>query len=351
MDEESGLWPYLSRIFGAKNGHTIEQRIEEAAQGGELKADEMAMLLNVLRLGRKQVSDIMIPRTDIVCVELSQTLPEAMQTIVASGHSRIPVYKENRDNIVGILYAKDVLKVLFARTDAPADDLPGGEHADASSSDSPASAPPQMVASLRDIPLAPSSCKSYRDISACMREPFFVPETKNVKVLIQEFRSRKVHLAIALDEYGGTSGLVTLEDLLEEIVGEIEDEYDAPRPDEIQPIDGGGYQVSGRALLTDLADETGVMLESEQVETVGGYLSELAGRVPRQGEVFAIDEWRFEVSEADAKQVHTTVLTPHVEEKLATMVEPQGEMESITPRDLPFTHQAKDSATPLREDD
>ncbi|GAB7080534.1 hemolysin family protein [Megalodesulfovibrio paquesii] len=272
MDEESGLWPFLSRLFGAKNGHSIERRIEEAAQEGELKADEMVMLLNVLRLGRKQVFDIMIPRTDIVCAEVDDTLHEVMQKIVASGHSRIPIYKENRDNIMGILYAKDLLKVL-------SDEAEGLCEAE------------------------PPSLQEF------MREPFFVPETKNVKELIQEFRSRKVHLAIALDEYGGTSGLVTLEDLLEEIVGEIEDEYDAPRPEEVQRLGEGRYLVSGRTMLEDLAQETGLELESEQVETVGGYLSELAGRVPRQGEVFRVQGWRFEVKEADAKQLRFTVMT------------------------------------------
>lgn len=310
MDEESGLWPYLSRLFGSKHGHSIEKRIEEAAEEGELKADEMAMLLNVLRLGRKQVSDIMIPRTDIVCVELSETLPAAMATIVESGHSRIPVYKENRDNIVGILYAKDVLKVIFS--DAGADGVMES-----------------------DISEEGASCSSrLQSIDACMREPFFVPETKNVKILIQEFRSRKVHLAIALDEYGGTSGLVTLEDLLEEIVGEIEDEYDAPRPNDILPLDDGGFQVSGRTMLEDLASETGLLLESEQVETVGGYLSEVAGRVPRKGELFRIQHWQFEVIEADAKQVRSTLLFPE------SSPVPQYQLgegrEGVSPRELPF---------------
>ncbi|MFW5735524.1 MAG: transporter associated domain-containing protein, partial [Oceanidesulfovibrio sp.] len=120
----------------------------------------------------------------------------------------------------------------------------------------------------------------------------------------------KIHLAIALDEYGGTSGLVTFEDVLEEIVGEIEDEYDAPRPEEIQPLDDGSFLLSGRTSLEDLHVHTGLDLVSEQVETVGGYISEHAGRVPLEGERFNLDNHEFVIKEADQKQIRWVVLRP-----------------------------------------
>ena len=135
-----------------------------------------------------------------------------------------------------------------------------------------------------------------------MREPFFVPETKSIRTLLQEFRARKQHIAIALDEYGGTSGLITIEDVLEEIVGDIEDEHDAPRQEDIRPLGENVYELTGRALLEDLED-LGVDLDSDEVDTIGGYLSMEAGHVPGPGERFTLRGWAFTVLEADRKLI------------------------------------------------
>lgn len=245
----------------------------EASEDGELKPDEVSMLLNVLRLGRMRVEDIIIPRPDIVCAEIDDGVEAIVERIMESGHSRIPIFKDTRDNIVGIVHAKDLLKALIK---------PGAAEISA--------------ADLR-----------VKDI---MRQPFFIPETKNVKDLLQEFRSRKVHLAIAVDEYGGTSGLVTFEDVLEEIVGEIEDEYDAPRPEEILVLEDKTLLVAGRTLLEELTEHIDLDLDSELVETVGGYLCELAGRVPVAGESFMVSGHRFLVKEADAKQIRSILVQP-----------------------------------------
>ncbi|QJT08045.1 hemolysin family protein [Oceanidesulfovibrio marinus] len=273
MDEgsESGFWPFLSKLFSTRNGSSIEQYILEAKSDGKLEPVEVAMILNVLHLGRRQVQEIMVPRTDIVCVEEGSPLSEIVSSIIESGHSRIPVYHENRDNIIGIVHAKDLLKTLV--------------HSDGD----------------QGVP-------ATTELGDLIRKPFFIPETKNVLELLQEFRLNKIHLAIALDEYGGTSGLVTFEDVLEEIVGEIEDEYDAPRPEEIQPLDDGSYLLSGRTSLEDLHTHTGLDLVSDQVETVGGYISEHAGRVPLEGERFQMDDHEFEIKEADQKQIRWIVL-------------------------------------------
>ena len=135
-----------------------------------------------------------------------------------------------------------------------------------------------------------------------MREPFFVPETKSIRTLLQEFRARKQHIAIALDEYGGTSGLITIEDVLEEIVGDIEDEHDTPREEDIRPLGENVYELTGRALLEDLED-LGVDLDSDEVDTIGGYLSMEAGHVPGPGERFTLRGWAFTVLEADRKLI------------------------------------------------
>ncbi len=270
MDEntDSRFWSVIGKVFGIKNDPPVEGAIMDALQEGELRSDEVAMLLNVLRLGRKQVQEIVIPRPDIVCAEAESTIGDVAELIVSSGHSRIPLYEDNRDHMVGVVHAKDLMHYLRQ---------PDG------------------------------GAKPARKL---MRTPFFIPETKNVKDLLQEFRTRKVHLAIALDEYGGTSGLVTFEDVLEEIVGEIEDEHDLPRPEEIQVLDASTLLISGRADLDDLQKRIGLQLDSDQVETIGGYLSELAGRVPEEGERFTLSGYGLTVEEADAKQIRWLKVEP-----------------------------------------
>jgi magnesium and cobalt transporter len=270
---ESRFWPFFSKLFSGKSEPSIEKMIMEASEDGELKPDEVSMLLNVLRLGRMRVEDIIIPRPDIVCAEIDDGVEAIVSSIMESGHSRIPIYKDTRDNIVGIVHAKDLLKALIK-------------------------------------PGSGETCASELRVKDIMRQPFFIPETKNVKDLLQEFRSRKVHLAIAVDEYGGTSGLVTFEDVLEEIVGEIEDEYDAPRPEEIRVLEDNTLLVAGRTLLEELTEHIDLDLDSELVETVGGYLCELAGRVPVAGESFTVSGHRFLVKEADAKQIRSILVQP-----------------------------------------
>ncbi|MEW5772630.1 MAG: hemolysin family protein [Thermodesulfobacteriota bacterium] len=267
--ESEGLFPsLLRRLFGARDDLPIERTIRDAREDGDLAPEQAAILLNVLRLSRKQVMDIMVPRTDIVCADVGESLTEIARLFVEEGHSRVPIYRENRDNIVGIIHAKDLLRALHSEDNA--------------------------AATAADI----------------MRPALFIPETKNVYDMLQEFKEKRIHLAIALDEYGGTSGLVTLEDVLEEIVGEIEDEYDEEEPADIQVLDKDTALVSGRATLEDLADEVGILLHSEQVDTVSGYLCELAGRVPDQGERFDLGGSTFLVKEADARQVHWVVVSP-----------------------------------------
>ncbi len=269
LDGESGspIWSRIARLFHGRTNDSVEQAIIEAREEGELDAEEGSMLLNILSLDDTQVQDIMTPRTDIDCVEAGNPLAEVIERIVASGHSRIPIYRDNRDNIVGVVYAKDLLRCF----------------------------------------VDPTGCAT--PVADLMREPYFVPETKNVYELLQEFRSRKNHMAIVLDEYGGTSGLVTIEDVLELIVGDIEDEHDTPRDEDIVVLDGENYQLSGRALLEDL-EELGISLDSDEVDTIGGYLSMLAGHVPQAGEAFDLAGRRFEVVEADAKQIRTVRVGP-----------------------------------------
>jgi magnesium and cobalt transporter len=261
---EGRFWSLLRGIF-RKND--LEEHIRGAQDDGELEKDEVSMILNVLRLDDAMVHEIMTPRTDMICVEESLGLADAGELVLESGHSRLPVYRGNKDHIVGVLHVKDLLAPMLKPNASPAP--------------------------LKDI----------------MRPPYFVSENATVRSLLSTFKSGP-HMAVALDEYGGTSGLVTLEDLLEQIVGDILDEHDGLEEKEIRPMENGSFIVSGRALLEELNEELGLHLESEQVDTIGGYVTELAGRVPEPGERFAIDGRQFIVREADPRQVGSIIVQP-----------------------------------------
>lgn len=270
MEEGSDnrFWSVLRRFFSSRCEAPLEEIIREAREDGELKNEEFLMLLNVLRLSQKQAVEIMVPRTDLVCCEVNDPMADVARRIIDSGHSRIPVYRENRDHMVGLVHAKDLMEFFLGRKDV----------------------------SLKTI----------------MRPPYFIPETKNIREVLLEFQSKKIHMAIVIDEYGGTSGVVTLEDVLEEIVGEIEDEYDPPKPQEIEIQQDGSFYVSGRTSLEELKDELGIEIQSEQVETIGGYVCHIAGKVPEQEEEFADGFFRFTVKEADAKHIQWLIITPMI---------------------------------------
>jgi len=236
---------------------------KDAVAEGEIKSDDVRILQNVIDLEDRRVSEIMIPRPDIICAEQDGTLAEVAELIIQHGHSRIPIYRDNRDHMVGVVHAKDVLGPLL---------LPVAEQ--------------------------PS-------VTSIMRPVHFVPETTNLKSLLHDMQSRKIHLAVALDEYGGTAGMITMEDVLEQIVGEIGDEYDALRPEDVQEMPDGSQIVSGRLSLDEINERFGLELESEQVETIGGLICEVAGSIPPEGESFALGPWRFEVFEADPKHIET----------------------------------------------
>lgn len=268
MDEgsEGRLWPKFLNIF-KKHDPRLEEHILEASEDGEIRSEVVSILLNVLELKDTEAQEIMVPRTDIIGVEIDGGISEVANQIVTHSHSRIPVYKDTKDNILGIVHAKDIIKHLI-----------NGE--------------------------------TDYDLSELMRVPFFVPENTKVKKLLTEFQSGRIHMAIVQDEYGGTSGLITLEDVLEEIVGDIEDEYDAERPADIQDLEDGKILVSGRVPLYDISEKLELQLDSEHVETIGGYLSQLAGRIPAKGEFITLSGFKFTVHDGDNKQVSAILIEP-----------------------------------------
>jgi len=247
----------------------VEQEIlqlatEGQAEGG-LDADEMEMITSVIEFHDSRVSEIMTPRTDIEALPVGASRDQCVQTVLEVGHSRIPVYEETLDSVVGVLYAKDLLAVA-----------PGNGF----------------------------------ELARVMREAFYVPETKAISDLLEEFRSQKVHMAIVLDEYGGTAGLVTIEDLIEEIVGEIADEYEQIEPEMFDRVDARTLEVDARMYIDDLNDELTVDLpEEEDYDTVGGFVFSTLGAIPAAGEQFDYEGLQFTVLEAEPRKINRIRIT------------------------------------------
>ena len=239
---------------------TAEQFRQVVAAEAYVSRDEEALLQGVFSLGDTEVQEVMVPRVDIVGIEQATPWSEVVDRVRSSEHARFPVYQETIDEVVGILYAKDLLPAVLA-----------GEP--------PAGGWPELV-----------------------RPAVFIPTTKMIDDQLRDFKASRTHIAIVVDEYGGTAGLVTIEDVLEEIVGDIRDEYDIEEP-EIEQRDGRRYWVSGRVSLDELSDALGHEFTSEDVTTVGGLVYERLGRVPRAGEEFTLDGFRVVVERVVRRKV------------------------------------------------
>ena len=246
----TGLTRLIAGGFGADaarqaqiNTEELKLIVERGGETGVLEAEEEQMISAVIELGEHRVHEVMVPRTDMTALPVTSTIDEAIDAFIREGHSRIPVYKKTIDEVVGVLYAKDLLPFLK-----------GGQKPD-----------------LRKL----------------LRAPLFVPESMLVDDLLHKIQGRRVHLAIVLDEYGGTAGMVTIEDLLEEIVGDIQDEYDVEEPLTVR-LSEDEARVDGRASLEDLAElfdvELDALEDADEYDTVGGLIYHRIGGVPRPGD-------------------------------------------------------------------
>jgi CBS domain containing-hemolysin-like protein len=242
----------------------IRSIVSEGHREGLLEEEAREMIEGVIELGDAIVSHIMTPRTEMNMIRLDTSWDEVVESITASGHTRVPVYDKSRDDVIGILYSKDLLPELAKSADEP-----------------------------------------RRSLKALLRKPLFVPETKPIDDLLQLFQKSRTHIAVVLDEFGGVSGLVTIEDVLEEIVGEIDDEYDQKAEAEIQKIDDDVCEAVGRAHVDEINEVMGFELpEEEDFDTIGGFVFAEFGRVPTAGEsIVWQDAVRLTVLEASRRRV------------------------------------------------
>jgi len=233
------------------NTEELKLIVERGGETGILEAEEEQMISAVIELGGRRIHEVMVPRTDMTALPVTATMEEVIDTFISEGHSRIPVYEKTMDVIVGVLYAKDLLP--FLKTGGPKPDL-----------------------------------------RKLLRAPLFAPESMSIDDLLHMLQGRRVHLAIVLDEYGGTAGMVTIEDLLEEIVGDIQDEYDTEEPLTVRLSDDE-VRIDGRASVDDMAElfdiELGDLEDAEEYDTVGGLIYHRIGGVPKPGDTVEIKEY------------------------------------------------------------
>jgi magnesium and cobalt transporter len=285
-NEGGRLWAGLrGLLFGNEAEPSLRDQIAEAIEEheehdhgapakGDLSVAERQMLRNLLDFGERTAGDIGVTRGDIVAVPDTISFDHLVQVFADAGHSRLPVYRDNLDEVIGMIHVKDVFCILATGQAAPA------------------------------------------TIEALIRQPRYVPESMGVLDLLAEMRATRTHLAIVLDEYSGTEGLITIEDIVEEIVGDIEDEHDDAPTAMLIPLDDGAWDADARAELEEVAEVIDPRLSDieEDVDTLGGLASVLAGHVPQVGEtVLHPSGWRLEVTAADTRRVERLRLHPPIE--------------------------------------
>ena len=273
QQEGRTFWSGLRHLlFGDENEATLRDEIEEAIENregeaprvGDLSNVERTMLRNILHFGEKTVGDVAVPRADIIAVPATIPFDGLVAAFAEAGHSRLPVFEDGLDTVIGMIHIKDVFAVQVTGVDPP------------------------------------------EDIRQLVRTPLYVPESMGVLDLLARMRADHVHLAIVVDEFGGTEGLLTIEDVVEEIVGEIEDEHDEEVPGLLIPLDDGVWDADARAELEDVAEAVDARLGAveEDVETLGGLAFVLAGRIPQPGEILEHPSgWKLEVTEGDTRRV------------------------------------------------
>ncbi len=249
----------------------LREMVDLAEASSLIESGERQMIHSVFELGDTYVREVMVPRTDVVYIERHKTLRQAMSLFLRSGFSRVPVVGEDLDDIVGFLYLKDVSRRVFDR----------------------------------------QAAETTEQVESMMRPVFYVPDSKSVDDLLREMQAQRKHIAVVVDEYGGTAGIVTIEDILEEIVGEITDEFD-PEEVPVEELPDGSIRVSARYPVDDLDEIVGVEIEDEEVDSVGGLMAKHLGRVPIPGSVVEVSGLRFQAEEAKGRRnkIGTVLIMP-----------------------------------------
>lgn len=263
----AGLFPPKKKESDAHMREKVLEILHDSELADYLDQSDQKLIASVVSFKQRIVREVMVPRIDVFSLPADTTLQEATESFLAQGYSRIPVYRESVDNIVGVLLYKDVLKLFAKASSSSGGDLQG-------------------------------------TIENTIKPILYTPETKKISQLLQEFRSKQIHLAIVVDEWGGTEGIITIEDILEELVGEIADEYDVDEEVLFTVLPGGGWIVDGKMGIIDIDEELGIKIPSSpEYDTLGGYIVHRAGTIPTKGWKIHHDEFDLEVLSSDERSV------------------------------------------------
>ena len=269
-NEQKSWFNRLTQAFAhePKNRKELLEVLREAHQNKLLDSEALAIVEGAIQVADLQVRDIMVPRSQMMSIKANQSPQEFLPAIIEAAHSRYPVVGESLDDVIGILLAKDLLPLILS-----------GEH------------------------------DSF-DIKTLLRPATFVPESKRLNVLLREFRANHNHMAVVIDEYGGVAGLVTIEDVLEQIVGDIEDEHDVEEDSFIKPLPSGDFLIKALTPIESFNEAFDTAFSDDEFDTVGGLVMSTFGHLPKRNEVTEIGEFRFRVLNADSRRIHLLRLTP-----------------------------------------
>ncbi|WP_079204650.1 HlyC/CorC family transporter [Pseudomonas sp. CC6-YY-74] len=271
-NEQKSWLNKLTQAFAhePKNRQELLEVLREAHQNKLLDSEALAIVEGAIQVADLQVRDIMVPRSQMISIKANQTPKEFLPSIIEAAHSRYPVVSESLDDVIGILLAKDLLPLVL----------------------------------LNEQP--------NFDIKDVLRPATFVPESKRLNVLLREFRANHNHMAVVIDEYGGVAGLVTIEDVLEQIVGDIEDEHDVEEDSYVKPLPSGDFLVKALTPIDSFNESFDTQFSDDEFDTVGGLVMSAFGHLPKRNEVTEIGEFRFRVLNADSRRIHLLRLTPLV---------------------------------------
>ncbi|MDO9617842.1 MAG: HlyC/CorC family transporter [Pseudomonas sp.] len=269
-NEQKSWFNRLTQAFAhePKNRKELLEVLREAHQNKLLDSEALAIVEGAIQVADLQVRDIMVPRSQMMSIKANQTPKEFLPSIIEAAHSRYPVVGESLDDVVGILLAKDLLPLILS-----------GE---------------QPNFNIKDL----------------LRPATFVPESKRLNVLLREFRANHNHMAVVIDEYGGVAGLVTIEDVLEQIVGDIEDEHDVEEDSYVKPLPSGDFLVKALTPIDSFNEAFDTEFSDDEFDTVGGLVMSAFGHLPKRNEVTQIGEFRFRVLNADSRRIHLLRLSP-----------------------------------------
>lgn len=267
--DSSGFWSRVKNLFTRDlnaSSDSFQSDIDDAHADGRIDSEVRDMLDGVLEVAELHARDIMVPRSQMVVLEREMPLDEILNRVIDVGHSRFPVIGDDKDEVIGILLAKDLLRIISEQLETE---------------------------------------QSAFDIRECLRAPVFIPESKRLNSLLKEFRSSRNHMAVVVDEYGGVAGLITIEDVLERIVGDIDDEYDVPDDVEILKEGNNLYAVRALTRIEDFNEHFKVEFSDDGYDTIGGLVLSELGRMPVVGDELEFENFMFHVYKVDNRRIHT----------------------------------------------